>query len=136
MLTVRVAKLDELAEGRMLRVDADGSPLLISLINGRLSAVEAICSHAGGRLEDGEIKDGCVVCPIHAAVFSLTTGKVSPETDWATDLKSFPVKLEGSDLLVELPSQAARDGSEPGVAPSSDDASDGGGHCAYSGIAK
>jgi len=45
-------------------------------------------------LEDGDVADGCVVCPVHAAIFGLTTGKVTPQTDWATDLQSFPVEIK------------------------------------------
>jgi len=101
MPKVRVASIDEVGEGRLRRVDADGRPLIISRINGKFAAIEAICSHAGGRLEDGEIEDGCVVCPVHGAIFDLATGKVSPETGWATDLQAFPVSVEGNDLLLE-----------------------------------
>ncbi|HXR26214.1 MAG TPA: cytochrome P450 [Candidatus Binataceae bacterium] len=103
MAKVRIADADQVGEGRMLRVDANGRPLLVACIEGRFYAIEAICSHAGGRLEDGEIENGCVVCPVHAAVFSLTTGKVAAHTDWATDLQSFGVIAEGNELFVDLP---------------------------------
>jgi nitrite reductase/ring-hydroxylating ferredoxin subunit len=103
MAKVRIASADQVGEGRMLRVDANGRPLLVARIDGRFHAIEAICSHAGGRLEDGEIENGCVVCPVHAAVFSLSTGKVAVHTDWATDLQSFDVIVEGGELSVDLP---------------------------------
>jgi len=54
MAKVRIASADQVGEGRMLRVDASGRPLLVARIDGRFHAIEAICSHAGGRLEDGE----------------------------------------------------------------------------------
>jgi cytochrome P450/nitrite reductase/ring-hydroxylating ferredoxin subunit len=104
MPKVIVARVDEVREGAMIRVDAEGRPILISRINGRFSAIEAICPHAGGRLEDGEIENGCVICPIHDAIFDLATGKVAPETDWATDLETFPVTVAEGHLLVEVPS--------------------------------
>ena len=103
MAKVRIASADQVGEGRILRVDASGRPLLVARIDGRFHAIEAICSHAGGRLEDGDIENGCVVCPVHAAVFSLTTGKVAAHTDWATDLQSFDVIAEGNELFVDLP---------------------------------
>jgi cytochrome P450/nitrite reductase/ring-hydroxylating ferredoxin subunit len=126
MAKVSVAKVDEIQEGRTLRVDASGRPILLSRIKGHISAIEAICSHAGGRLEDGEIENGCVVCPIHEAVFDLTTGKVSPEIDWATDLETFPVTVVDGRVLVEVlshePSGVVADGSvaTPVAANSSD----------------
>jgi cytochrome P450/nitrite reductase/ring-hydroxylating ferredoxin subunit len=103
MAKVRIASADQVGEGRVLRVDAIGRPLLVARIGGRFHAIDAICSHAGGRLEDGDIEKGCVVCPVHGAVFSLTTGKVSAHTDWATDLQSFEVTAEGNELFVDLP---------------------------------
>jgi cytochrome P450/nitrite reductase/ring-hydroxylating ferredoxin subunit len=106
MPKVIVAKVDEVREGAMIRVDAEGRPILISQIKGRFSAIEAICPHAGGRLEDGDIENGCVICPIHDAIFDLTTGKVAPETDWASDLETFPVTVADGHLFVEIPSSA------------------------------
>ena len=102
MAKVRIASADQVGEGRMLRVEANGRPLLVARIDGRFHAIEAICSHAGGRLEDGDIENGCVVCPVHAAVFSLTTGKVTAQTDWATDLQSFDVISKYKELFIDL----------------------------------
>lgn len=121
----------------MLRVDAGGRPLLVSRIRGRFAAIEAICSHAGGRLEDGEIENGCVICPIHQAIFDLATGKAAPETDWASDLESFPVTIEGAELCVEVP---ARDDeyANSGVGGVARTAANAGraAVCAYSGASK
>jgi len=39
---------------------------------------------------------------VHGAIFDLTTGKVSPETGWATNLQAFPVSVEGDDLSIEI----------------------------------
>ncbi|MBV8054337.1 MAG: cytochrome P450 [Deltaproteobacteria bacterium] len=112
MVKIKVASINELREGHMLRVDADGRPLLLSCFDGHFHAIEAICSHAGGRLEDGEIENRCVVCPIHGATFSLATGKVSPETNWASDLETFVVEAIGGELFVNLPDVSANE--EPG----------------------
>ena len=102
MAKVRVASLTDVAEGRTLRVDVRGRPLLLSRLDGRFFAIDAICSHAGGRLEDGDFQGSCVVCPIHSAVFDRTSGKVQPGTNWASDLESFPVAVEGESLFVEM----------------------------------
>ena len=130
MSRVRVARADQIGEGRLLRVDADGRPLLVSRSGGRLGAIDAICSHAGGRLEDGDLADGCVVCPVHAAVFDLTTGKVSADTGWATDLQSHRVISEGGELYVDLPDEAAAAG---GVGDARPAAGEMRAACAYAG---
>jgi nitrite reductase/ring-hydroxylating ferredoxin subunit len=97
----------DVREGQVMRIDAGGRPLLLWRRQGRLFAIDAICSHAGGRLEDGEIRDGCVICPVHGAIFDLMTGKASPETDWAADLDSFPVTVDNDVIFVELDLNAA-----------------------------
>jgi cytochrome P450/nitrite reductase/ring-hydroxylating ferredoxin subunit len=105
MAKVRVARVTEVAEGGTLRVDAAGRPLLLSRFDGQFFAIDAICSHAGGRLEDGDFENRCVRCPIHSAVFDLTTGKVRPETNWASDLETLLVTAEGESLFVEIEDQ-------------------------------
>jgi cytochrome P450/nitrite reductase/ring-hydroxylating ferredoxin subunit len=108
MAKVRAANVSDVGEGGTLRVDAGGRPLLLSRFDGQFFAIEAICSHAGGRLEDGDFQGRCVVCPIHSAVFDLTTGQVRPETNWASDLESFLVTAEGEGLFVELGSNTEK----------------------------
>ena len=68
----------ELGEGKPIRVQAGGAPVLVYRTNGRLHAIGARCSHAGGPLEDGSIDDvACTVeCPWHHSVFRLTDGTV------------------------------------------------------------
>lgn len=115
MSKVRVAAIDQVGEGRILRADANGRPLLLSRIEGRFAAIDAICTHAGGRLEDGDVENGCVICPVHAAIFDLATGKVSPQTDWAADLRAYPVTVDGDELFVEIAeSERAPAGDRPG----------------------
>jgi len=134
MSRVRIAAADQIGEGRMVRVDANGRPLLVSRIGGRFGAIDAICSHAGGRLEDGDLEDGCVVCPVHAAVFNLTTGKVSPRTGWASDLQCYPVTIEAGELFVEIAERAESARAAEGDAGATADPVGAG--CAYAGAAK
>jgi cytochrome P450/nitrite reductase/ring-hydroxylating ferredoxin subunit len=134
MPNVIVAKVDEVHEGAMIRVDAEGRPILISRINGRFSAIEAICPHAGGRLEDGEIENGCVICPIHDAIFDLATGKVAAETDWATDLETFPVTVADGHLSVEVPSREDSRATPPAATVATTVADDGA--CPFSGASR
>jgi nitrite reductase/ring-hydroxylating ferredoxin subunit len=131
MAKIKVASGGEVGEGRILRIDAAGCPLLLSCIDGRFYAIEAICSHAGGRLEDGEVKNGCIVCPVHEAIFDLATGKADPAMDWASDLQSFRVTVEDGALFVEVPESAHALTASDDAAQSSGTGS--GNHCPYAG---
>jgi nitrite reductase/ring-hydroxylating ferredoxin subunit len=99
---IRAANLKDVPDGGILRVDIAGRPILLSRRGERFAAIDAICSHAGGRLEDGEIEDACIICPIHGARFDLATGKASADTDWAEDLETFRIVADGEHLLVEM----------------------------------
>ena len=71
----------------------------------RFLAVENRCPHLGGPLSDG-IVNGCqVVCPLHAWKVRLDTGTVDrPGT--AACVRTFPTRVEGETVLVQLPAAA------------------------------
>ena len=71
-----VLPVDELAPNTPLRVEVEGYPVLLYQQGNKISAITAQCSHAGGPLEKGSIRDGCVQCPWHGSVFNLTDGHV------------------------------------------------------------
>lgn len=66
----------ELGEGEHRRVSAGEAAVLLVRDQGRLYALANTCSHAGGPLDEGELVDGCVVCPWHASTFRLTDGSI------------------------------------------------------------
>ncbi|GAB4527535.1 MAG: hypothetical protein OHK0046_45400 [Anaerolineae bacterium] len=69
--------LADLPEGEPMRVEANGVPVLLFRRGDEVSAINAVCSHAGGPLEEGRVVDGdCVECPWHQSVFNMRTGKV------------------------------------------------------------
>jgi nitrite reductase/ring-hydroxylating ferredoxin subunit len=58
---------------RARRGDAD---VLIVRQHGRLCALAHNCSHLGGPLSEGTLKNGSVVCPWHGSEFALGNGAV------------------------------------------------------------
>lgn len=64
----------ELAEGETTTVDVADVTLMVTRLGGRVHALRDRCSHRGGPLHQGEIEDGCVVCPWHATAFRLEDG--------------------------------------------------------------
>jgi nitrite reductase/ring-hydroxylating ferredoxin subunit/uncharacterized membrane protein len=71
-----VARLEDLPEGGLTRVDAAGAPVALLREGPRVRAVWAVCSHLGGPLDEGPVRDGCVTCPWHGSVFRLDDGAV------------------------------------------------------------
>jgi len=72
----RVMSNVALAEEQPMRFDVDGKPVLLYRHEGRLNAISAMCSHAGGPLDEGKFEGFCVQCPWHDSVFDLRDGSV------------------------------------------------------------
>jgi nitrite reductase/ring-hydroxylating ferredoxin subunit/uncharacterized membrane protein len=71
-----VAAVRDLHDGEGIAVAAGRTRLLLVLQGGDVKALENRCSHRGGPLSDGVVKDDCVVCPWHDSRFDLSTGEV------------------------------------------------------------
>jgi nitrite reductase/ring-hydroxylating ferredoxin subunit/uncharacterized membrane protein len=66
----------DVAEGDKKVAVAHDSSLLVIRDAGAVRVLGNRCSHRGAPLAEGEIKDGCVVCPWHDSEFEVVTGEV------------------------------------------------------------
>jgi len=48
-------KKNDIQEGNLMRVDVNGKSLVLTNIQGKLYAMDSVCSHEGGPLEEGSI---------------------------------------------------------------------------------
>lgn len=103
----KVASKKDLKEGSLLRVEPSGKPIVLAMVNGKIYAMDAICSHEGGPLDEGTLQGYELKCPWHYAIFDVRNAKVSEQTVWATDLQSYPVKVDEAtgDIMVSLEQQ-------------------------------
>jgi nitrite reductase/ring-hydroxylating ferredoxin subunit len=90
----KVANKDDLKEGSMLKVEVNGKQIVLSMVEGKVYAIDEICTHEGGPLDEGELNGYDLKCPWHYAVFDVRNGKVSDATVWATNLNSYTVKVD------------------------------------------
>ncbi len=98
---VKVAKTDVLQEGQGLLIEAQGHQIALFRQGGSYYAIENTCTHAGGPLAEGFIDGEQVECPWHGARFNIKTGAaLTPPA--AEGVASFPVRVNGSDIEVEL----------------------------------
>jgi 3-phenylpropionate/trans-cinnamate dioxygenase ferredoxin component len=103
-MLVDVGKVGDIPEGEARRFVADRIEVAIAnLGDGVFLAVDDVCSHAEASLSEGEVDvdDETIECPRHGSTFDLRTGK--PRSLPATSpVLTFPVKVEGDTLLIEL----------------------------------
>jgi len=99
--TVKIAQTSELSHGTGKVVQAEGRSIAVFNVEGTFYAIDNTCTHRGGPLGEGEIKGDTVACPWHGAHFNVKTGAVTVPPA-SSGVRSFPVKVEGSDVLVEV----------------------------------
>jgi len=97
-----VAKVDELADGQMKQVKAGETELLLVRLEGQFYALGARCTHYGAPLATGALHGERIICPWHHACFHARTG-THLEPPGLDHLPCFPVRIEGDQVLVELP---------------------------------
>lgn len=71
-----VMPAEDLGIGEPRRVSLDGEPVLLYRDLDAIHAISAVCSHAGGPLEQGRFDGHCVECPWHQSVFDVRDGSV------------------------------------------------------------
>lgn len=100
---VRVASTDDLSEGEIIPVEVDGEPILLSNVEGTIYAIGGLCSHEEAPLSEGYLTGTELECPWHGSVFDLQTGESTcpPAID---PVPKYTVRIDGSDILVRLPS--------------------------------
>lgn len=98
---VKVAQVGDLSPGEGKVVQANGDHIALFNVDGTFYAIHNTCLHKGGPLGEGEMEGTVVTCPWHGWQYEVTNGSSlrNPEVRVA----AFNVKIEGSDVLVELP---------------------------------
>jgi nitrite reductase/ring-hydroxylating ferredoxin subunit len=107
----KVANKSDLREGGLLGVEIDNKRVVLSMVEGKVYAMNSICSHKGAPLEEGTLFGYDLKCPWHFALFDVRNGKVSARTVWAKDLESYPVQVDQTtgDILINVSSGRSAD---------------------------
>lgn len=92
------------AAGGVMEAEVNGVPICVANHNGELAALDNICPHRQGPLGQGWIEGEAVICPWHSWAFNLKTGLADYPLHERVDV--FPVKIEGSDILIDLSNRA------------------------------
>jgi 3-phenylpropionate/trans-cinnamate dioxygenase ferredoxin subunit len=108
MSFIKAAMTTDIPSGGMKGFSINGKNILISNIDGKFYAINGTCTHMGGDLTKGKLEGSVVTCPRHGAKFDIKTGKnlTGPKILFlklTTGEESvFPVKVEGSQIMIDL----------------------------------
>jgi len=95
----KVAELQELPPGQMLRVSLADEPVLLVNVDHNIYAIGDRCTHEDASLFKGHLANGCVRCPLHGSRFDVKTGY--PLDDPAEEpVPVYSVDIRGDDILI------------------------------------
>lgn len=103
MAKVKLAQTNDVSDGSMKTFHIQGKAVALAHIGEEYFAVDDICTHEHCSLGTEGMLDGAtIICGCHGANFDATTGKVL-SLPAPTDIASYPVTVEGSDVFIDLP---------------------------------
>jgi 3-phenylpropionate/trans-cinnamate dioxygenase ferredoxin component len=100
----RVASSGEIPPERVAVFQVGDHDVAVCNVGGAFYAVDDLCTHDGGALDQGELDGEEIECPRHGARFDVRTGA-------ATQLPAFEpvethaVRVEGDDILIGVEHQ-------------------------------
>ncbi len=102
---IKVAKVNDLKDGEMKAVSVgEGKEILLTKVDGSYNALGANCTHYRGKLAEGVLCNGVIMCPLHHACFDAKTGNLldPPARD---SLPRYETKIVGDDVIVLVPDE-------------------------------
>jgi 3-phenylpropionate/trans-cinnamate dioxygenase ferredoxin subunit len=96
-----VASAGETQPGTITVHEVNGTRIALCNVNGRFYAIDDVCTHDGGPLDQGQLEGNLVECPRHGAKFDVTDGRavVLPAV---RPVKTYAVQVEGDDVQVDV----------------------------------
>ena len=98
---VKVATTGEIPPGKVNVYQVNGRSMAVCNVDGTFYAIDDVCTHDGGSLDQGALEGDQIECPRHGARFDVKTGR--PLTLPAVmPVKSYPVQVDGDEIKVEV----------------------------------
>ncbi len=97
---VTVGRVDEIPPGTHKVADVNDVMIAVFNVEGKLYAIEDICTHDGGILTGGPISGCIITCPRHGATFDVCTGAALTAPAYEPTA-TFPVRIENGIVQVK-----------------------------------
>ncbi len=98
---VKVANVSEVPDPGKTLVEVDGEMVALFHVDGQWHAIDDVCTHDGGPLADGELRNHTISCPRHGAKFDIRTG-AALTMPAIRPTRAHDVKVEGATVFVRL----------------------------------
>jgi 3-phenylpropionate/trans-cinnamate dioxygenase ferredoxin subunit len=100
----RIAAVTQLRDDEAFPAKLGDVPIALYRLDGRVFAIDDVCTHAFALLSQGFLEGRVIECPLHQATFDIATGKClsAPAT---VDLNRYAVRIEAGDIYVSVQPQ-------------------------------
>lgn len=99
----KVAEAANVASGTAMVVEAGGRRLaLCNTGDGAFHAIDDVCTHDGGPLDQGVLDGNKIECPRHGARFDVVTGRALT-LPAVRPVKTYPTRVTDGVVEVEVP---------------------------------
>lgn len=98
---VKVAEAVDVASGQVKVYEVRGRRIALCNVDGTFYAIDDVCTHDGGPLDQGELEGHQIECPRHGARFDVRSGRVLA-LPAVMPVHSYPVQVEDGVVKVGL----------------------------------
>jgi 3-phenylpropionate/trans-cinnamate dioxygenase ferredoxin subunit len=92
----------DIAPGTVQVVETAGLRLALCNTGTGIYAIDDVCTHDGGPLDQGFLEGNQIECPRHGARFDVTNGRVL-RLPAVRNVKSYPARVENGIIEIDVP---------------------------------
>ena len=98
---LKVCNSNEISDNQTFSFDHGEYKIMLVKKDGKIFALDRICTHAEADLSTGILSESGITCPLHLSVFNLENG--SPQNLPAENpLKTYNLKIEENEIYLEV----------------------------------
>ena len=101
MAFVKVGKMQDVPPGSAKVYEVNGRAVAVCNVDGDLYAIDDVCTHDEGSLDQGELEGFEIECPRHGARFDVRSGEVVA-LPAVLPIDTFKVRVQGDDVEIDV----------------------------------
>ena len=99
--SVTLSKATRVEPGELAAFDVEGTRIAVASVDGRLFAIDEMCTHEHCSLvEEGALEGPVVTCGCHGAQFDVRTEVLAPPA--LEPLRVYSLHVDRDDIVVEV----------------------------------
>lgn len=97
----KIGNISEVPPGTAKVYEVGDRTVAVCNVGGELYAVDDVCTHDEGSLDQGDLEGFEIECPRHGARFDVRSGEVKA-LPAVLPIDTFKVRLQGKDIEIEV----------------------------------